>query len=383
MVGEKRAGRTGRAAPARHRVTLKDLAARLGLTPATISIVINRTPASHAIPERTRRRILEEAQRLDYRPSFLAQSLRRRRSFTVGVVVPEVSEGYTALVMSGIEDHLLREGYFYFVVSHRHRPDLVAEYPRILQERAIEGLIAVDTPCANPLPIPVVCVSGHQDREGITNIVLDHAAAASSALRHLARRGHRHIAFLKGQAFSSDTEPRWAAIRQSAEALQLPFSPERCAQIVGDSSSPVLGYHATRELLARDPGVTAIFAFNDVAAIGAIRALREAGRKVPEDVSVVGFDDIQSAAFQNPSLTTIRQPLRQMGEIAARTLLDRIARPDAPYPRWITVKPQLIVRESTGPAPECHLLHDVTPRPAKGGKKQKVDAATNPPKVSL
>ncbi len=353
MLGKKRTGAAGWSVPASGRVTLKDLAARLGLAPATISIVINRTPGSHSIPERTRRRILEEAKRLDYRPSFVAQSLRRRRTFTVGVVVPEVSEGYTALVMSGIEDHLLREGYFYFVVSHRHRPDLVAEYPRILQERSIEGLIAVDTPCANAMPIPVVCVSGHEDRDGITNIVLDHAAAARSALRHLARQGHRRIAFLKGQDFSSDTEPRWAAIRDAAESLGLPFRPELCAQIVGDSSSPVLGYNATRELLSRDGGVTAIFAFNDVSAIGAIRALREAGRRVPEDVSIVGFDDIQSAAFQNPSLTTIRQPLREMGELAARTLLARISSPSAPYPRWITVKPQLVARESTGPAPKC------------------------------
>jgi DNA-binding LacI/PurR family transcriptional regulator len=334
------------------RVSLKALAKALGLAPATVSIVINRSPASRSIPERTRNRILAEAKRLNYQPSFVARSLRHQRTFTVGVVVPEISEGYTALVMSGIEDYLLREGYFYFVVSHRHRPDLVVEYPKILLERAVEGIIAIDTRCENPLSVPVVSVSGHQECEGVTNILLDHDWAARAALKHLMRLGHREIAFLKGQEFSSDTEARWNAIREAASNLRLPFRPKLTAQLTGDSSSPALGYQATRKLLASSEPFTALFAFNDVSAIGAIRALREAGCRVPEDVSVVGFDDIQSAAFQNPGLTTIRQPLRHMGEIAARTLLERIARPKAAtHPKVITVKPELIVRESTAQAP--------------------------------
>ena len=334
------------------RVSLKTLAKALGLAPATVSIVINRSPAGRSIPERTRNRILAEAKRLNYRPNFVARSLRNQRSFTVGVVVPEISEGYTALVMSGIEDFLLREGYFYFVVSHRHRPDLVLEYPKILLERAVEGIIAVDTRCDNPVPVPVVSVSGHDEFEGVTNIVLDHDWAAQAALKHLAGLGHRKIAFLKGQDFSSDTEPRWNAIREAAGKLGLPFRPRLTAQLTGDSSSPALGYRATRKLIDAGEPFTALFAFNDVSAIGAIRALSEAGRRVPEDVSVFGFDDIQSAAFQNPSLTTIRQPLREMGEIAARTLLERIARPrDAEYPKSITVEPELVVRESTAKAP--------------------------------
>ncbi len=340
------------APPEGERVSLKVLAKTLGLAPATVSIVINRSPAGRSIPERTRNRILAEAKRLNYRPNFVARSLRNQRSFTIGVVVPEISEGYTALVMSGVEDYLLREGYFYFVVSHRHRPDLVVEYPKILLERAVEGIIAVDTRCENPVRVPVVSVSGHEECEGVTNIVLDHAWAARAALKHLADLGHRNIAFLKGQNFSSDTEPRWNAIRLAAAELGLPFRPNLTAQLTGDSSSPALGYRATRQLLAAEQPFTALFAFNDVSAIGAIRALREAGRRVPEDVSVFGFDDIQSAAFQNPSLSTIRQPLRHMGEIAARTLLERIARPQATgYPRFITVKPELVVRESTAEAP--------------------------------
>jgi len=281
----------------------------------------------------------------------MARSLRAQRSFTIGVVVPEISEGYAALVMSGIEDHLLEEGYFYFVVSHRHRADLIEEYPRLLQQRAVEGLIAVDTVCQKGVQIPVVAVSGHREVEGVTNIVLDHARAARLAMEHLAQLGHRRIAFIRGQEFSSDTEIRWAAERRAAKELGLEINERLVGQLDGESPSPELGYGVTRKLLATGDAFTALFAFNDISAIGAIRALREAGRRVPEDVSVVGFDDIQSAAFQNPGLTTVRQPLREMGVIAAETLLRRINAPaKAPYPKAITVEPELIVRESTAKA---------------------------------
>ena len=332
-------------------VSLKSLAEYLALSPATVSLVINRSPAAKSIPHRTQERIRAAARELNYRPNFMARSLRAQRSFTIGVVVPEISEGYAALVMSGIEDHLLEEGYFYFVVSHRHRADLIEEYPRLLQQRAVEGLIAVDTVCQKGVQIPVVAVSGHREVEGVTNIVLDHARAARLAMEHLAELGHRRIAFIRGQEFSSDTEIRWEAERGAAKELGLEINERLVGQLDGESPSPELGYGVTRKLLATGEAFTALFAFNDISAIGAIRALREAGRRVPEDVSVVGFDDIQSAAFQNPGLTTVRQPLREMGVIAAETLLRRINAPvKAPYPKAITVEPELIVRESTAKA---------------------------------
>jgi DNA-binding LacI/PurR family transcriptional regulator len=329
-------------------VSLKSLAEHLGLSPATVSLVINKSPSAKSIPHRTQERIREAARELNYRPNFMARSLRQQRSFTIGVVVPEVSEGYAALVMSGIEDHLLQEGYFYFVVSHRHRADLIEEYPRLLQQRAVEGLIAVDTACQEGVIIPVVAVSGHRELPGVTNITLNHARAAKLALEHLAELGHKNIAFIKGQEFSSDTEVRWEAVRGAAEELGLQVNEKLTVQLEGESSSPQLGYEVTRKLLAGGERFTALLAFNDISAIGAIRALREAGHRVPEDISVVGFDDIQSAAFQNPGLTTVRQPLREMGVIAAETLLRRINAPaKSPYPKCITVEPELMVRAST------------------------------------
>jgi DNA-binding LacI/PurR family transcriptional regulator len=329
-------------------VSLKQLAEYLGLSPATISLVINRSTVADSIPQETKDRIFAAARKFKYRPNFFARSLRAQRSFTIGVIVPEVSDGYSASVMSGVEDYLLQEGYFYFVASHRHRADLIDEYPRLFLERSVDGLIAVDTPWTITPSVPVVTVSGHNQVKGVTNIVLDHKRAAEVALKHLFQLGHRQIAFIKGQEFSSDTQIRWSNIEAVARELELSITPALVAQLEGDSPSPQLGYKAAKKLLASRKRFTALFAFNDISAMGAIHAFREAGLQVPDDVSVVGFDDIQSAAYQNPGLTTVRQPLREMGRIAAETVLHRIKRPGSDLDgEETTVEPELIVRKTT------------------------------------
>src|SRR5947199_9541389 len=162
-------------------VTLKSLAEHLGLSQAAVSLVINRSPGAKSIPHRTQELIRQAARELNYRPNHLARSLRQQRSYTIGVLVPEISEGYAALVMSGIEDHLLQEGYFYFVVSHRHRNELIEEYPLLLQQRAVEGLVAVDTALSEGVQVTLLALSGHRELPGVTNIVLNHARAAALA----------------------------------------------------------------------------------------------------------------------------------------------------------------------------------------------------------
>ena len=352
MSAPKKSSRASRKTDDRPRhVTLRLLSEHLELSPATVSLVLNRAAVADSIPRQTQERIFAAVRELNYRPSFSARYARTQRSYTVGVLVPEVSEGYAALVMSGIEHHLLKEGYFYLVASHHHRPDLIEEYPKLLMGRFVDGFIAVDTPWNHDMPIPVLTVSGHNPAKGVSNILLDHDRAAELALRHLQQLGHKRIAFIKGQEFSSDTEVRWKSITQAAARLGLRLYPRLTVQLEGELASPQLGYRVTKRLLERKERFTALFAFNDISAIGAIGALRDAKLEVPRDVSVVGFDDIQSAAFQNPRLTTIRQPLKKMGAIAAETLLRRIARPnDDSYPREIVVEPELILRESTAPA---------------------------------
>jgi LacI family transcriptional regulator len=179
--------------------------------------------------------------------------------------------------------------------------------------------------------------------------VLDHDRAAVLALNHLKGLGHERIAFMKGSPMSSDSENRWDAICQVAEQVGIRIDRELTVQIDSDDATPMLGYPFTKQLLERKKPFTALFAYNDISAIGAIRALHEHGLRVPEDVSVLGFDDIPSAAFHSPSLTTVRQPLNRMGEVAAQTLLDRIEGQNE-YPSEIAIEPELVVRQSTAKA---------------------------------
>jgi LacI family transcriptional regulator len=333
-------------------VSLKELSAHLGLSQATVSRVINRSATTHRISALTQQRVLEAAESLNYKPNVFARGLRNKRSFTVGVIVPEIREGYSTSVLGGIEDTLLQNGFFYFVVSHRHRENLLLGYPRLLLDRAVEGIIAIDSEIHEELPIPVVAVSGHVHRTSAVNIELDHVLAAKYALEHLHKLGHRRIAFIKGQTFSSDTIVRWSAICKIARKLDLSIDPRLVVQLEGSAPGIAPGRAAAAELLRRKRPFTAIFAFNDLSAIGAITLLNEAGIQVPVDTSVVGFDDIPSASTNNPALTTVRQPLHEMGQVAATTLL-RLIQPEnaSPPNNLIRVLPTFITRESTSIAP--------------------------------
>lgn len=345
----KRAGST---APAKAQspgsVKLKDLAAHLGLSQSTVSRVMNDAGDEYRIAPETQKRILQAAALFNYEPNAVARQLRNKRSFTVGVMVPEISEGYASAVLGGIEDALLQEKYFYFVVSHRHRPELLKGYPHLLLSRAVEGIIAVDTPMEENISVPVVAVSSHQHRKGIVTIQLDHLTAARYALNHLSALGHRRIAFIKGQSFSSDTAARWNAIRKVCAELEISIDPQLVVQLEGIVPGAEPGHQATRTLLARNKPFTAIFSFNDVSALGAISALHEAGLHVPRDVSVVGFDDIPAAATVRPGLTTVRQPLYDMGSTAAVHLLRLIREGNASTaPQSILVMPTFVQRHST------------------------------------
>jgi LacI family transcriptional regulator len=340
-------------------VTLRQLAAHVGLSPATVSLVLNRAPTAASIPAETQDRIFAAARELDYRPNYLARSLRSRRTYSVGVLVPEISEPYAAEVMSGIEHHLLQTSYHYLVASHRRsNVSLLHEYIGLMRDRAVEGLILVASELHEEPSLPAVVVSGHVPLAGVTNVVLDHDLAASLTLGHLKELGHERIAFFKGQPGSSDTEDRWRAIQEAAANLGMTLHPELTVQLSGEAAlatfSPADGYEEgyafARILLDRGADFTALFAFDDVAAIASIRAFLDAGLRVPDDISVIGFDDIQSAAYHNPTLTTVRQPLREMGELATRLLLRRIAGEDEDHKAFVTVAPQLMVRGSTGPA---------------------------------
>jgi LacI family transcriptional regulator len=331
-------------------VTLRTVAQHLGLTPGTVSAVLNQSPASRAIPQATKTRIYAAAKELNYRPNFFARSLRSRRTYTIGVITEEIGDAYGAMVISGIEQYLRQKDYFFLTVVHRHDPELLSRYAQLLTERGVEGFITVDTSLNETPTLPTVAVAGHRPIRGVTNIVLDHQRAAFLALKHLADLGHERIAFMKGNPLSSDSKERWNAICEQARKLGIAIDPALTVQIDIEDPTPQLGYPFARQLLARKKPFTALFAYNDHSALGAIRAFQEAGLRVPQDISVVGFDDIPGVAYHNPSLTTVRQPLSRIGQVAAQTLVERLEGKKE-YPSEIAIEPELIARESTAPAP--------------------------------
>jgi DNA-binding LacI/PurR family transcriptional regulator len=341
-------------------VNLKMLAEHLQLSQTTISLVLNNSPSAKSIPQETRRRVMEAAEKLNYRPNYFARALRQSKSMSVGVLAPDLSEGYFTRVMSGVVEEFTRAKYFYFTACHDWRKELLEEYPRMLVERAVDGFLLLNTPPEIDVPVPVVAISAHGSEPNVTHIVLDHLRAVEMALGHLHQLGHRRIAFMRGPKLIPDSEFRWEGVQHAARALDLKLDPNLVTRIdagiwstkIGHHPmSPEIGYEPMQRLLEKTRDFTAVFCFNDIAAVGAIRALSEAGLRVPQDVSVVGFDDIQSAAFFTPSLTTVRQPLNEMGKRGARILLDRIANPEnTELKAEVLMQPELVVRESSGPA---------------------------------
>jgi DNA-binding LacI/PurR family transcriptional regulator len=332
-------------------ITLKAVAQHLGLTPGTVSTVLNDAPSARSIPQETKNRIHAAAKELNYRPNFFARTLRNKRTYTIGVIVEEIGDAYSSAIVSGIEAYLSQKDYFFLTVVHRHNPELLDRYSQMLTERGVEGFITVDTTIHEAPFLPTVAVPGHKKVKGVTNIVLDHHRAAFLALNHLKDLSHDHIAVLKGNPLSSDSQDRFDAICEVAKQLGIAIDPELTIDIDIDDPTPQLGYPFAKRLLARKKPFTALFAYNDISAIGAIRAFQEQGLRVPQDISVMGFDDIPGAAFHMPSLTTVRQPLNRMGQVAAQCLLDRIEGKQE-YPPEIAIEPELIIRESTAAAPK-------------------------------
>ncbi len=330
-----------------HHANLKMLAEYLDLSPSTISFVLNETPG-RSIPESTRARVKAAAEKFNYQPSMIARTLQGKRMQTIGILLPELGEGYHSQVLSGVGDLLMRENYFYFTVHHRHHKELVDTYPGLLRSRGVDGIVAIDTHLSEPPPLPTVTVAGHNPLPGVANVFLNEEQAARLSLCHLRELGHTKIAFMQGQPFSSDSNKRWSATLGAARELGIEVDEELMIYLSKDSQSPEISYPGIRGLVRGGQPFTAVLCFNDVSAMGTIRALHESGLRVPDDISVLGFDDIQSAAYQVPSLTTIRQPLIRMGEMAAELLLKQLA--GETIPEAVEVAPELIVRESTGPA---------------------------------
>jgi LacI family transcriptional regulator len=331
------------------RVTLKFIAEYLELSPTTVSVVLTDSPLAKTIAKQTKARIWEAVQKFQYRPNVFARYLQAKRTYSVAVLVPEIGDEFSAMLISGIESKLAEAKFNYFVESHGFAPDEIENYPDLLMDRQVEGMIFINTPLKKALPVPVVAISDITNAPGVTRVVIDNYQIVFAGIRHLKSLGHTRIAFFKGPEHNGDTQARWTAIIKAAAEIGVSVREELIATTGSyfDTKLSMMerGYHAAMSLLQRTRDFTALLAFNDGSAIGAIRAIQDVGLMVPGDLSVMGVDDIQLAEFVSPRLTTIRQPLKEMGAIAATTLLKRIHGEDVP--QETVLQPELVTRQST------------------------------------
>lgn len=332
------------------RVTLKFIAEYLGLSATTVSVVLTNSPLASTIANPTKARIWEAANKFQYRPNLFARYLQTKRSYSIAVLVPEIGDEFSSMLISGIESKLAQAKFNYFVESHRFAPLQIENSPDTLMDRLVEGMIFINTPLKKSMPVPVVAISDITDAPGVNRIVIDNYAVARVGLEHLKSLGHSRIAFFKGPEHNGDTEARWSAILRVCEELRLEVNPKLTVTLgtyfsINQMSMMQRGYDAAVSLLKAGHPFTALMAFNDKSAIGAIRAIQDRGLDVPKHISVIGVDDLEFSAYFSPRLTTIRQPLVLMGASAASTLLQQIH--GERVPEETILQPELVVREST------------------------------------
>jgi LacI family transcriptional regulator len=329
--------------------TIRDVADRAGVSMSTVSHVIN---ATRFVSEEKRQRVLDAMGALHYRPNSLARSLRRQRSFTIGVVVPDSRNPYFADIARGIEDVGFDLGYTVTICSTDERSDKEDVYVNSLIDRQIDGVAIVvagaSTASVRLLVeqgVPTVVVDRDVPDVAVDSVVIDNYAGGYAVGEHLATLGYKVCAAVVGPEENIPIAERLRGYRDALAAHGVPLRADLTAYGRLDLEA---GYEALRRLLALEPGLEAVFATNDLTAVGALRAAAELGYARPSGLAVVGYDNIDLAAYTMPALTTVAQPRYEIGRHAARMLLRRIAEPQAAT-ELLRLQPQLVVRESSGP----------------------------------
>ena len=346
-------------------INIIDVARESGFAPSTVSIVLNDAPLSSRLAAQTKKRIRDTAQRLGYRPDASARSLRSRRSHTVGVLVFDLSDPFCSLILSGIEKSLHGTGYLPIVMNANHDHEKLVGYFDLLMERRVEGLIVVANWLfeGGGLPehlrqckLPTIVVGRDLSAEGIPSIIVDNERGGYLALAHLHALGHRHIAVIRGPGTLVDSSLRWKGIQRFAKEHKVKLSSRLVRQLTG-TVDPTCGFEGgltiTKSLIEGSSGFTALIAFDDLTALGAVRALHGKGLRVPHDCSIIGFDDIPPAWLTTPSLTTLRQPMEEMGRLAGDRVLEEFREGGFPAtaPMVRSLTPVLVARESTRAIP--------------------------------
>jgi DNA-binding LacI/PurR family transcriptional regulator len=332
-------------------VSIKDIARAAKVSHPTVSRALSNSPLVNG---ETAKRIRQIAASLGYRPSAIARSLATKRTKTIGVVVTSIADPFIADVISGVEEAANDHGYSVFLANSNANPDREVRVVHSFHERRVDGILvtasrvgALYVPLLSQLKVPIVLINNqHPDEtdQFIYSVTIDNIKASTEVMRHLIGLGHKRIAYIGDRGgFQSDIE-RLAGYRQALAFAEYPFLPEL---VVHGDGKPGGGKQAMESLLALANPPTAVFCYNDMSALGALRALHSHGIKIPEELSLVGFDDLAIASYTSPLLTTVSQPKQQMGRMAMEIMIKLLSRIDSKTN--IKVEGELIIRESTAP----------------------------------
>jgi LacI family transcriptional regulator len=340
---------------------LEDIARQAGVSLSTASRVLARARSGGRVDTPKALRVLEVAAELEYEPNLFAASLRTHRTYMLGVLVPHLTDVVLSTIYEGIDERASSAGYQTVVANTMDDPQEQRLRAEKLLQRGVDALVFGDAQIDNPYldelsarGVPFALASRRHPR--YASATCDDYAGGRLAGNHLADLGHREIAVIAGQPYASTGIDRTAGCLAALRDRGIDIGPGR---LVHSGFDPESGHQVAREIFARDPALTAVFVVNDMAAIGAMGALRSLGRAVGTDVAVVGFNDISIAADLSPPLTSIRSPLREIGREAVELVLERLQQPDADAaPAQTRLPAQLIVRESSDPS--------VRSRPAGG-----------------
>ncbi len=329
--------------------TIKVIAQEAGVSKATVSLALNDKPG---VAPHIRQRILEIAKRLNYQPNASARGLALQKTQTLGVIVPDISGPFYAELVRGVGEESRAHDYYLTLCTTIGRPSRERMYFQLLGEQRVDGIIVVSPRNDEALicqihaeGFPLVVVDRDiQASDKIVEVIVDNFHGALAGVEHLIGLGHRRIGFINGPPEIQATQDRLRGYQLALREHRI--TPEDRWICVGDFRKEG-GYRCMQELLSIKPPLEAIFAANDLMAIGAIKAIREAGKRVPDDIAIVGFDDIPLAAHFDPSLTTVRQPVARMGAVACRLLLQEINGEEILECKAI-LQTELIVRASSG-----------------------------------
>ena len=343
-------------------VTLLDVARACGVSVSTVSIVLSEAPLSQNVAAATRDQVRAMAQQLGYHPDAYARSLRRRRSQTIAVLAYDLSDPFCIPIVRGIQAGLGPANYVPMLMDAQTQRTLFDSYLKMVLERRAEGVIVIaswifeETNLLADIEknhVPIVILGRDLTSRRVSSVFVDNEAGGALAMRHLCELGHRRIAVIRGPEELFDSEPRWAGARRAAAEAGIQLNPRLVFQLpnLGD---PISGFeggvHCSRQMLTSGCPFTAVLAFDDLTALGVIRGLTDAGVQVPGDCSVLGFDDVLPAAVATPGMTTIRQPLKEMGLLAADWVLRSIQanlRGIEKPPELHKATPELVLRMST------------------------------------